>query len=146
MPLVERAEVVVAVAPVFREEPLMRAVWENARKGRGRVYLVGSSRAVVDEGSYFLALAGVSANLYTLDPWPLKVEGSFVVVDGRRGVIGPLVAGLADPEGKTRWMKEEEVKEWWRYGLTLLKVAKPLRYDPVEEYLRRALRRLGVLR
>lgn len=134
------------VAPVFRERPLMEAIWRRLRDGRGEVYLVGSTEAPVDRASYFLVFSNWKAKLYTLHPWPLKPEGSFVVVDGKVGAIGPLVAGLADPDGKTRELTEEEGRRWWEYGRRLVEVARPYHYDLEANALLHVMRRLGLLR
>lgn len=142
-PFVERGGTVLVVAPVFREEPLMRAVWENIKRRRGQVILVGSGQAVKDPASYFLSLVALGARAYLVDPWPLKPEGSFVVVDGKRGVIGPLVAGFADPEGKTRELREDEVAKWYAYGFALARSGVAFTYDPETEALGHILRRLG---
>lgn len=143
VPFVERGGTVIVVAPVFREEALMRAVWENVRTRRGQVVLVGSPEVVRDPASYFLSLVALGARAYLVSPWPLKPEGSFVVVDGRRGVIGPLVAGLADPEGKMRELREEEVGRWYAYGFALARSGAPFDYDPVSAALGHILKRLG---
>lgn len=134
------------VAPVFRERPLMEAIWRRLRDGKGGVSLVGSKVAPADGASFFLALAGLGAKLYLVDPWPLKPEGSFLVVDGRVGVIGPLVAGYADPEGLTREMRPEEVGVWWDYARRLLASAQVFRYDPETAMRLHVMRRLGITR
>lgn len=142
-PFVERGGTVIVVAPVFREEALMRAVWENLKAKRGQVVLVGSPEAVRDPASYFLSLVALEAKAYLVSPWPLKPEGSFVVVDGKRGVIGPLVAGFSDPEGKTREMREDEVVRWYAYGFALARSGAFFEYDVQGVALGYILRRLG---
>lgn len=121
----------------------MRAVWENVRAKRGQVVLVASPEAVEDPASYFLSLVALGARAYLVFPWPLKPEGSFVVVDGRKGVIGPLVAGLSDPEGKTREFREDEVAKWYSYGFALAQSGVPFEYDAQGAALAHILRKLG---
>jgi hypothetical protein len=142
-PFVERGGTVLVVAPVFREEALMRAVWENVRAKRGQVILVTSFEAVRDPASYFLSLLALGAKAYLVPSWPLKPEGSFVVVDGKKGVMGPLVAGLADPEGKTREFREDEVAKWYSYGFALARSGVPFEYDAQGAALAHILRKLG---
>jgi hypothetical protein len=146
LPLVERGQHVMVVAPVFRERPLMEAIWRRLRDGKGGVYLVGSREAPNDGASYFLVFSYWGAGLYLVDPWPLKPEGSFVLVDGRRGVLGPQVAGLSDPDGKTRELSEEEVKVWWEYGRKLIAAGSEYRYDLKAQALLHVMRRLGLIR
>ncbi|WP_240695381.1 hypothetical protein [Thermus caldilimi] len=133
------------MAPVFRERPLMEAVWRRLREGKGGVYLVGSLEASRDPGSYFLVFSGLGGKLYQVHPWPLKIEGSFVVVDGRKGVIGPLVAGIADLEGRTREMTPDEARLWRDYGLALMQAGREVRYDLEVAMRLHVMRRLGIL-
>jgi len=137
---------VVVAAPVFREYPLMEALWKRLKAGRGGVYLIGSREAPMDKASYFLVFSHWNAGLYLVDSWPLKPEGSFVVVDGRRGVIGPQVAGLADPEGRTRSLTEEEAAAWWGYAQRLMASGRPFHYNLEAAALLHVMRRLGLLK
>lgn len=141
-PLVERGSTVFIVAPVYRERVLMEAVWKNLLAGRGQVYLVTGLQAVRDGASYFLSLVGLGARAYLVEPWPLKPEGSFAIVDGRWGVIGPLVAGYPDPEGKTRAFSEDEVRRWYAYAVNLTRAGVPFRYDPEGHMRLRVMERL----
>ena len=145
-PVVERGGTVFVVAPVYRERGLMEAVWKRLVAKRGQVYLVTSPRAVTDPASYFLSLVALGAGAYLVDPWPLKVEGSFVVVDGKWGFIGPLVAGYPDPESKTRPLSPEEVGKWYAYAVNLTRVGVPFRYSAEDQLRLRILERLGLLR
>ena len=124
----------------------MEALWKRLKDGKGGVYLVGSTSAPTDPASYFVVFSHWGAELRILDPWPLKPEGSFVVVDGQRGMLGPLVAGLADPEGKTRELGQEEARAWWEYGRRLVVMGKKVDYDLEAQALLHMLKRLGLIR
>jgi len=144
-PVVERGGTVFVVAPVYRERGLMEAVWKNLLNRRGQVYLVTSPRAT-EPASYFLSLVTLGARAYLVDPWPLKVEGSFLVVDGKWGFIGPLVAGYPDPEGRTRPLYPEEVRKWYTYAVNLTRVGVSFQYSAEDQLRLRILERLGLLR
>ncbi|WP_243027837.1 hypothetical protein [Thermus albus] len=146
LPLVERGQSVIVVAPVFREKPLMEALWRRLKDGKGGVYLVGSRMAPTDPASYFVVFSYFGAELRILNPWPLKPEGSFVVVDGKRGMLGSLVAGLGDPDGKTRELTEEEARAWWEYGRRLVLTGKKVSYNLEAQAILYVLQRLGLVR